>query len=76
MDGLTVLSGLVNASHGAVGQNLEMVADPNTAVEQLLLDTFSDWMRSGSGCTEKRPVVVPPVSRSQRKVTAWTSQEV
>lgn len=55
----------MNASHGAVGQNLEMEADPNTAVEQLLLDASSDWMRTGGGCAEKRLVVV----LTQRKVT-------
>lgn len=43
---LTVLSGFVDASHGATGQNLEVVADPNTTVEQLLFELFSDWMRT------------------------------
>lgn len=50
---LTVLGGLVDTSHSAVGQNLEMVANPNAAVEQLLLDPFSDWMRTRT-CFTKR----------------------
>lgn len=50
---LTVLSGFVDSSHGATGQNLEMEADPNTAVEQLLFEPFSDWMRNRS-CVVKR----------------------
>lgn len=50
---LTVLGGFVDASHGAAGQNLEMVANPNTAVEQLLFDPFTDWMRTRT-CITKR----------------------
>lgn len=50
---LTVLGGLVDASHSAIGQNLEMVANPNAAVEQLLLGPFSDWMRTRT-CFTKR----------------------
>lgn len=50
---LTVLGGLVDASHSAIGQNLEMVANPNSAVEQLLLGPFSDWMRTRT-CFTKR----------------------
>lgn len=50
---LTVLGGLVDASHSAIGQNLEMVANPNAAVEQLLLGPFSDWMMTRT-CFTKR----------------------
>lgn len=50
---LTVLRGSVDARHGAAGQNLEVVANPDPAVEQLLLDPFSDWMRSRT-CFRKR----------------------
>lgn len=50
VSGLTVLGRFVDASHGAVGQNLEMVANPDAAVEQLLFDSFSDWMRTWTCC--------------------------
>lgn len=43
----------MDASHGAVGQNLEMVANPNAAVEQLLFDPLSDWMRARPWFTKK-----------------------
>lgn len=50
---LTVVGGLVNASHRAVGQNLEVEANPDAAVEQLLLHGASDWMGM-SACLTKR----------------------
>lgn len=53
MAGLTVLSGFVDTSHGAAGQNLEMVAYPNATVEQLLFDAPSDWLRTGTCFTER-----------------------
>ena len=45
---LTILCGFVDASNRATGQNLEMVANANTAVKQLLFDPFFDWMRTRS----------------------------
>lgn len=42
---LTVLVGLVDASHRTIGQYLEVVANPSAAVEQLLWESFSDWLR-------------------------------
>lgn len=57
---LTVLSGLVDASHGATGQDLEMVADPNTAVEQQVIDRFSSRMRTRT-CVVNRFIVADRV---------------
>lgn len=33
----------MNASHRAIGQNLQVVANPNAAIEQLMSCCLSDW---------------------------------
>lgn len=43
---LTVIGGFVDAAHRAVRQDPEVEANPDAAVEQLLLGPFSDWTRS------------------------------
>lgn len=57
---LTVVGGLVDAPHRAVGQNPEMEANPDAAVEQLLLGPSSDWMRRT--CFTRRRRSVPAAS--------------